>query len=237
MAAFNEGDALAQSGDQPLQGGYVSFVAGRFGWHRFAFWPPSAQSLAWRSRGETPATTMPTYLYRLACFALVFAVSGCAGKRSERPWYRRIAVGSDRFATGRRRRGARRGEAAIDGLFPSVPGDRTCCWVATSASLRARKVAPAKYLDLTIYVPDYPFFERRPQSLTVTVEHGVAQRRCCFAPGTHKMRFELTPRLQTKTGTLRVFIRSRYSFVPAAERVNAHTRSLGVVVSRIDFRS
>ena len=179
---------------------------------------------------------MPTCLFRLACFALLFASCGCAGKRLSDLGTGAALSAATGLPPGVVVDAARRGEAAIDGLFPSVRGDRTCCWVATSARLRARKVAPAKYLDLTIYVPDYPFFERRPQSLTITIERGVAQRRCCFAPGTHTLRFELPERLQTKTGTLLVLIRSRYAFVPAAERVNADTRSLGVVVSRIDFR-
>lgn len=179
---------------------------------------------------------MTMRLFCLACCAVLFA-SGCAGKRLSDLGTSTSLATQNGLPPGVVLDAPRRGDAAIDGLFPSVPGDRTCCWIATRARLLARKVAPAKYLDLTIYVPDYPFFERRPQSLAVTIESGDAQQRCCFPPGTHTLRFELPAPVQVKEGTLRVLIRSRFPFVPAAEGVNADTRSLGVVVSRIDFRS
>jgi hypothetical protein len=131
---------------------------------------------------------------------------------------------------------SRRGAPNIDGLYASfVAGDKMCCWIGTRARVRTLKLAPATQLDLTIYVPDYPFFTKHKQGLAVTIDGSRTQTRCCFGPGVYTLSFELPPSLQQRRGEIALELSTTESFVPLRERINADDRSLGVVLSRVDY--
>ena len=66
---------------------------------------------------------------------------------------------------------ARLRENPIDGLYPArEANDRPCCRIAPAALLNAPKPAGAQTLDLTVFVPDVPFFRNNPQDVTVSID-------------------------------------------------------------------
>jgi hypothetical protein len=124
----------------------------------------------------------------------------------------------------------------VDGLYPStVPNDRMCCWIAPRAQVRTMKSVITSRLFLTIFVPPYPFFERHPQGLSLSIGETHFGRRCCFAPGVHTLSYELPSGIRTRIGEIVLMLATDYDFVPANEHVNADSRHLGVVLSRVDY--
>lgn len=124
----------------------------------------------------------------------------------------------------------------VDGLYPStIPNDRMCCWIATHARVRTVKAAPAKRVDLTIFVPPYAFFEHNPQGLTLAIEGARFSPRCCYGPGIHTLSFDLPANLRARIGQVVLTLDTLHAFVPAREHVNTDSRSLGVVLSRVDY--
>ena len=126
--------------------------------------------------------------------------------------------------------------AEIDGLYPAaVQNDRMCCWIAPQAKVRTLKPIVTSRLDVTIYVPRFAFFERHPQALSLSIGAARFGRRCCYAPGVYTLSYQLPPVLRARTGVVVLAFESEYTFVPSVERVNADSRRLGVVLSRVDY--
>jgi hypothetical protein len=127
--------------------------------------------------------------------------------------------------------------SAIDGLYPSVPGDKTCCWVASHATLATRKDAPASRLDVSVFIPDYPFFSAHRQSFRLSLEGSAPVERCCYGPGVATIALDLPAARRAFVGVVPLTVESKYAFVPAHEGVNTDTRALGAIVLRVDYRS
>jgi hypothetical protein len=124
----------------------------------------------------------------------------------------------------------------VDGLYPStVPNDPMCCWIASRARVRTTKSAVASQVHLTIFVPPYPFFEHHPQGLSLSIGRAHFRRRCCYPPGVHTLSYELPSGIRTRIGEIVLMLATDYDFVPANEHVNADSRHLGVVLSRVDY--
>ncbi len=129
-----------------------------------------------------------------------------------------------------------RGALDVEGLYPStIANDRMCCWLATRARVLSRKTAPAKRLEVTVYVPDYPFFHAHPQGLAVSIDGAPVQRRCCYGPGVYTLTFDLPARMRGKRGDVPLAFATTGDFVPVREHVNADTRHLGVVLMRVGY--
>jgi hypothetical protein len=129
-----------------------------------------------------------------------------------------------------------RGATNIDGLYPSfVANDKMCCWVGTHARVVTLKPAPAAHLDLTVYVPDYPFFAKHKQGLAISIDGDRTQRRCCYGPGVYTLSFDVPPRLRQRRGDVSLQLSTTEEFVPMRERISADPRHLGIVLTRVDY--
>jgi len=128
---------------------------------------------------------------------------------------------------------ARRGEREIDGLYPATDPQERCCWLAPSAVVAAEKPAGAGLAIVTVYVPDYPFFETRPQNLTIAIA-GSIEYRGDVSPGVHRLRVAL-PAPNGEARTLRFTMHIGRTFVPYAEHLNGDHRALGLILLSITF--
>ena len=128
-----------------------------------------------------------------------------------------------------------RGSTDIDGLYPSnVPNDRLCCWIAPSANVKTREPKAAGVLILTVFVPEYPFFDDGSQGLRVILG-GHTTKVAGLAPGVHRIEITLLPGARP-AGTVTIGLRTDRTFVPANEHIDADTRHLGLYLLGIAFR-
>jgi hypothetical protein len=179
--------------------------------------------------------------FSLVALAVALAASGClGGKRlsdigTHDPNVH-LADGAALLPAGVIVPGFARMPFEVDGLYPStIPNDRMCCWIATHARIRTVKAAPARRVDVTIFVPPYAFFERSPQGITLAIEGTRFSPRCCYGPGIHTLSFDLPANLRPRTGQVVLTLDTLHAFIPAREHVNTDSRSLGVVLSRVDY--
>jgi hypothetical protein len=124
----------------------------------------------------------------------------------------------------------------VDGLYPStVPHDRMCCWIAPQATVLTTKSVVALRVHVTIFVPPYPFFERHPQGIALSIGRTPLGRRCCYAPGVYTLSYDLPAKVRTRIGDVALGIATDGYFVPADEHLGADSRRLGVVLMRVDY--
>jgi hypothetical protein len=130
---------------------------------------------------------------------------------------------------------ALRGTTEIDGLYASSDPRERCCWIAPSATLVAPKSAGTATAILTVWIPDYPFFEANAQGLSVVIA-GREERRTALAPGVHRLRFALPDSIRARAGDVRFALHTDRTFVPYAEHVNADRRALGLIVLGVAYQ-
>jgi hypothetical protein len=128
-----------------------------------------------------------------------------------------------------------RGTSEIDGLYASSDPRERCCWIAPSATLIAPKTAGTATAILTVWVPDYPFFEAAAQGLSVAIA-GREEHRTALEPGVHRLRFALPDAIRAHAGEVRFALRTDRTFVPYDEHVNADRRALGLIVLGVAYQ-
>lgn len=131
---------------------------------------------------------------------------------------------------------AQRGLPVVRGLYPATTASERCCWIAPHATVGTRVTTWPAELRLDVLVPSYPFFEERPQALTVSVA-GTAHRFSDLGPGVHRLRFDVTPAPNLRhDGIATIELTTERTFVPKAEHVNADVRALGIILLRVSLQ-
>jgi hypothetical protein len=128
-----------------------------------------------------------------------------------------------------------RGTAEIDGLYAASDPRERCCWIAPSATLIAPKAAGTATAILTVWVPDYPFFEANAQGLSVAAA-GREEHRTPLAPGVHRLRFTLPDSIRSQAGGVRFTLHTDRTFVPYDQHFNADRRALGLIVLGVAYQ-
>ena len=127
-----------------------------------------------------------------------------------------------------------RGAIEVDGLYPSTDPNERCCWIAPHATLVVTKPVGASTAVLTVFVPDYPFFETHPPRLTVNSSN--AQSYAGLDPGVHRLSIQLPDTARTRSAeNLALPLRVDRAFVPADQGINSDKRALGIIVLGVGF--
>ena len=131
---------------------------------------------------------------------------------------------------------SKRGERNVDGLYPATAAGERCCWIAPDATIRLQAPVRPAQLQLDVLVPAYPFFERQPQTLTVSLAT-TTQRFSDLGPGVHRLRIEIAQgRGGRHSGIVTIALHTERSFVPQREGFNADTRPLGLILLDVSLR-
>ena len=128
-----------------------------------------------------------------------------------------------------------RGNYEIDGLFAStLRPDPGCCWMSPRARIRFTNEPHATALRLTVFVsPDVPIYREKPPTIAVSMDGHVVAKKCCLRSGATELRVPLFDRYRKGVGPYVLEIRTS-RFVPFKERMNGDTRTLGLILKKLE---
>jgi hypothetical protein len=124
---------------------------------------------------------------------------------------------------------------SFDGLYSSVrPIDPNCCWMEPNSRIHFIKAAFASHIFLTVNVmSDVPLYRKKPPFIKVMLDGKLIAIRTCLPLGDSRIPIVLPPKYRRGTGPYTLLI-STSKFVPAEQGMNGDTRSLGLILKRIE---
>lgn len=121
------------------------------------------------------------------------------------------------------------------GVFPvNATQDSTvlCCWLAPQADFRVRKDRHARYLRVTLYVPDVATFRGHPQAIAITFPGFPARSGTrALKIGFNTLKIPIPPAMRNANGPREVALISRSSYRPLGQAGPTY----GVLMTSIYF--
>jgi O-antigen ligase len=104
--------------------------------------------------------------------------------------------------------------------------------MAPETTLRLAPPDGATALVIVFSVPNYAPFRAHPETLTLRVDRGATQRRCCFTIGQHALLLALPP----NQGSVLLHVTAARTFVPRELGLNQDTRRLSILIHGFQYQ-